>query len=130
VAKPHKGPGYIVPFPEKYGGGTVLMRFLRLDRIKQLRAAAGGESGEYIDASTMASIAEVSTDIAQVAGISGDLSPAGFVPVDDDPPGRRDVFEAIGPQRRDLLTAAWIDANAAKPEDLAPFLASVQKVVF
>lgn len=128
MAQQHEGPGFIVNFPEKHGGGRLLLRYLTLATKRRIRQRAKGDDSSLGEEMVLRSIAEASPDIADQAGVQGQLSAHGLVPVDDEEPGRMAVYEALGDRRRQLLDAAWISRVSVPEEDIDPFLKAIEDV--
>lgn len=125
---------YIIPFPEKYGGGIVKIRELPLDVEKRIRQAHAKdeESSALGDDLVMSCITAVSVDIADAAGITSappDTDHPHLPTVNDQPPGRREVWKALGIHRRRLVDLAWVKTHSVDDADVAPFLDSIQTVV-
>lgn len=126
---------HIVEFPAKYGGGTVKFRELPLAVERRIRSAhaKSGDMAAMGDELVSACIVAVSADLANVAGFNNynvaDSDHPHLVTVNDVPPGRAEIWAALGIHRRRLLDAAWVKTHSVDEEDIAPFLESIQTVV-
>ncbi|MDP3940616.1 MAG: hypothetical protein Q8R92_21085 [Deltaproteobacteria bacterium] len=130
MAKPHDGPAYLVPFLDKHGGGKVLMRYLPMAQERRLYEQHKDNAAALADEIMLRGLAEVSADIAAGAGIhDGELSEHGLVPVDDNRPGRVEVWESLGPKRRKCVELAWASRNTVDEADQDFFLAGVSDIV-